>query len=269
MRTPSPFKCRCGEGRNKDKAECWRCHRLAHGRLRNFKTATCGCGQPMHEMAKQCFACYDVARRSPLSVTCGCGAPKSKVAEKCAKCDAALRHERRRRLTCRACGKAFYRKSIGRRNKGLYCTRACAFTDHQAWRSAKQLKQPMPPKPRQRCIICGSECLGRRTKRCSEECEKEYARRWQRSFDATKKKCEPTICPSCGETFVPVYGSKRRIYCSDLCGRGLRKYGFGKWAALTVAERNALAPVVAGLKAMNRAAFLANGGTIHPREGRV
>jgi hypothetical protein len=55
--------------------------------------------------------------------------------------------------TCVGCARTFQRK-LGGRNKGLYCTRACAYRHHDQWQvHVRSVQAPAPPTPRP-CEIC-------------------------------------------------------------------------------------------------------------------
>lgn len=73
------------------------------------------------------------------------------------------------------------------------------------------------------CQICGKEfvAMSVQTVRCSRECDKENARRkaTERATMLHNATARPTQCKWCGEIFTPEYGSKKRVYCSDECGK--------------------------------------------------
>lgn len=81
-----------------------------------------------------------------------------------------------------------------------------------AWRNRKRkTKQP------KHCKICGEELLDNRDAYCSDGCRKEKARRDNYSLNKAKKVLKARTCKECGSLFVPEYGNKRRIFCSNKC----------------------------------------------------
>jgi 5-methylcytosine-specific restriction endonuclease McrA len=72
------------------------------------------------------------------------------------------------------------------------------------------------------CRICGEECKGRSSVYCSDECIEENNRRRCYVCDKAKKVLRQRKCRGCGKIFIPEYGNKKHIFCSNKCGR---KYG--------------------------------------------
>jgi hypothetical protein len=127
--------------------------------------------------------------------------------------------ERRRRLylrTCVGCGVSFMKRP--NRNKGLYCSRACAWSDPN-WRM--QLREERRAKRIVRQDERRAESIRRRSKALAESQARRaaaYANLLQ-TMKAERAKVraarEPKPCPECGQAFVPFHG--RRQYCSDAC----------------------------------------------------
>lgn len=71
------------------------------------------------------------------------------------------------------------------------------------------------------CEICGAEFVGLtpQSRRCSIECDKEYARQRAKAYNNALfvKLAKPRICKWCGNKFIPEYGCKKRAYCSVEC----------------------------------------------------
>lgn len=144
--------------------------------------------------------------------------------------------------TCLRCGKQFSnRRGIDKRKKNpvqMFCSRECAgeykhehkptcpicgrrhdgISGEPCCRCKK--KAAAEAKLHRVCDICGAEFVGVAA-RCSNECNKEYARREARNRDKTmfEKSVKETTCRWCGKVFTPEYGSKRRSYCSEECSR--------------------------------------------------
>lgn len=111
---------------------------------------------------------------------------------------------------CKQCGKKFKPK---RGDRTTFCSRACA----HAWQKAHA--RPKPEKVEQHCAVCRRALPAGARKLCSEECRREYKRRYAAAFDRRKKRSVTRRCPECRQQFVPEYGDKHRKFCSDECGR--------------------------------------------------
>lgn len=110
---------------------------------------------------------------------------------------------------CKQCGKEFI---MVRHSKGLFCSYRC--------RGKYRSEQPRKPKqkPVKYCKICGVEIV--RGVYCGDECRKEKARRESRKHNEIKmlnKTTKERLCKECGNPFKSEYGSKRRVFCSDIC----------------------------------------------------
>lgn len=145
--------------------------------------------------------------------------------------------------TCIGCGKGFQRK-VGARNKGLYCSRACAFTDPSGYYQRNAIK-PLPICPdcgstrlRQNrycgsclvkrkyryCVACAKLMLRNgKSKTCSPQCRKQATpkgdqRRPVRVYQRT--------CGPCGQSFLAK--RSRQAACSR-CAKRIARRGRGKY----------------------------------------
>ena len=154
-------------------------------------------------------------------------------------------------FTCQRCGKVYVAKE---KNRDKYCSRTCAFADIGAWRRKDAVEMAS-------CLACGAEfrkldgvfnykycspaChVTAETKACvvcqqdfiplthgmtcSPECRAEYARRRAREIEIEKhrRKAKVCTCKVCGVKFCPLYGTKKRLFCSDKCAiKGRVSYG--------------------------------------------
>lgn len=139
----------------------------------------------------------------------------------------------RKNHNCQYCGKDFMPKGSDRTT---FCSRECAFewrrqvgfeitcvlcgqlftsgmvisTKCQSCKDAEIL-------PMSECEICGQPCNRRDAKTCSDECRKVRASRRRRVQSESKKELRPRECSHCKQEFIPEYGNKRRVFCSDKC----------------------------------------------------
>jgi hypothetical protein len=154
-------------------------------------------------------------------------------------CSVKCRDERRRRLvlgrkpapkkpecTCRNCGKAYIPKVSDRKT---YCSRTCYFEDKRA-----KPKLVMNPLLLSNCIQCGKQIVSVRRIRsiCSEECHKKQESVRAHEKAKSKKDVSERPCKGCGTPFTPVYGVKRRMFCTPACAlkhhRKDRRIKYGK-----------------------------------------
>jgi predicted nucleic acid-binding Zn ribbon protein len=110
---------------------------------------------------------------------------------------------------CKYCGKDFYPKGYDR---VTYCSRECAFGYRKARPKIKEMTYF-------KCITCGLEFKGRRSKRYCNECKKIRDR--LRMFN--KNTAKSRHCKQCGTLFVPEYKSSNYTYCSSKCKRKASK----------------------------------------------
>lgn len=200
----------------------------------------CSCGAKLKVFASSCRvqsrcpACARKARVRKLR-------PAGTLAHKCVcvECGAEFRatHQRKtcsaeclektlaRRITrarkCEACGREFRKKS---NTKGLFCSVKC----RGIWRSSVIIHDGkysrnyrpvyfgpcevcgcfVPTNKRQR--ICSTNCA--ETRRKTAACE--YHARTVRAQAIPKLERK---CSECGMAFTPIYGDKRKRFCSDKC----------------------------------------------------
>ena len=82
-------------------------------------------------------------------------------------------------------------------------------------------RQKIPTPRLLNCRVC-AEVLpqsGFRVAFCGENCRKQYARDYARrcSVVATSSKRSERNCQECQSIFTPMYGDKRRSFCSSIC----------------------------------------------------
>lgn len=147
-----------------------------------------------------------------------CGGPCYRGSCQCRKC--ALDSWRRPNCRCKHCGKEYIPKKFDRTT---FCSRECFYAwDREHGRPGRRVVKP-EPKPILDCVVCGRSTGKRNAKTCSEECRMEYRRQCERTRDKENHDELPRRCKHCGVMFVPEYGNKRRIFCSDRCARSASK----------------------------------------------
>jgi 5-methylcytosine-specific restriction endonuclease McrA len=104
---------------------------------------------------------------------------------------------------------------------GKYCSRDCAFADPN-WRGAADRKAEMAAVREAcmlPCVVCGGSVrrVGARQRACSDSCRLIYSRRMSRDASAAKKVIRERACRECKRPFTPIYGDKRRAFCSHFC----------------------------------------------------
>lgn len=69
------------------------------------------------------------------------------------------------------------------------------------------------------CVICSNEFhpIHPDQKTCSDECKKEEQRRCAYERNKAKKELNAHKCKECGRMFIPEYGDKKKIFCSEYC----------------------------------------------------
>lgn len=170
-----------------------------------------------------------------------CGASIDRLATRCKACYERTRpHQHNRdRHACRGCGDMFTPKHTG--NKGLYCSRECAFANKDQWLAPRLVLTPERKKHKlaaierskayQRKLLEKPGLHQRVWFRECDKCRKPYVatRSNQRhcSTECSKHELLPIEarhCASCGGEFISSRPSK--LYCSDRCrpDRGLRKF---------------------------------------------
>lgn len=151
------------------------------------------------------------------------GAPVSALGKTKAQYRAAI--QARRTHVCLGCNKEYVSKRRHSTEGHKYCSRECAFATRAS--NAKPIYSPVRFNT---CIVCSSKWVTRRktVSWCSDRCGREVANR--KSKKHARVKHQATIkkrqCKECLIPFVPVYGNKNRLYCSDICGaRHARRNG--------------------------------------------
>lgn len=127
---------------------------------------------------------------------------------------------------CPVCGDSILSAPEGRPRK--YCSQRCG----QLSRAVKNRKHFSE----RDCAICGAlfTPTSPQNRLCSDECRREYARRYMLRRDSAKKVLRERECRECGRLFVAEYGNKRRVYCSEVClFRTSKRVAKGKRKALT------------------------------------
>lgn len=122
---------------------------------------------------------------------------------------------------CKLCNRTYRPKRHGALT---FCSRECSF----AWQGTvgagitaeKRLYSRWSSRAKSTtpCRVCSKPIAGQ-SQCCSEECRRIWTRRYGRAFSISKDDRDrlPRPCRECGTVFEPVYGDKRRIYCSDAC----------------------------------------------------
>lgn len=106
--------------------------------------------------------------------------------------------------------------------------KACRAASRRQYRVKQPKKQPKRPELNGHlCKVCGTELVGQQQNVCRDgECHREWARRYNRALEADRKPMKVRNCKECGNEFVPEYGNKRRVFCSDTClHRWTRRHG--------------------------------------------
>ena len=135
-------------------------------------------------------------------------------------------------IACPICGKMF-KPYMDRGKEKKYCSMGCTKLSKWIGKSCGVFFIT--------CRICGKVSTRRVANSAdicsSDECRKEYARRIERERGKREfeNSAKPRRCKECGNVFVPEYGSKRRVFCSEDCAYENRKMHKGK---VSKAKRN-------------------------------
>jgi 5-methylcytosine-specific restriction endonuclease McrA len=124
--------------------------------------------------------------------------------------------------TCaRACIRAVWR--VATRMGGLSHLRRLSLATSRALgaRRNDMPRQKIPTPRLLNCRVC-AEVLpqsGFRVAFCGDDCRKQYARDYARRCNvvATSSKRSERNCQECQSIFTPIYGDKRRSFCSAIC----------------------------------------------------
>ncbi len=136
---------------------------------------------------------------------------------------------------CQICSQPITRQIRKSRDSGRCCSRACGFElmrhERSAARSARlaKLAEIRSANRQRQCLQCGGTFEGPvNAKFCSQQCQ-------VRSRAPKKVQCS---CRECGITFLPDYGDKRRVFCSETCSkRHLQRVSKGVERAQTYGAR--------------------------------
>lgn len=127
---------------------------------------------------------------------------------------------------CEVFGIPFLSRPRRHKDANRCCSRECGFELQRRERAAARFKRhgvdgEYSPIWFRLCRGCGKPFGARRKNRlqCSEECDREYARRnsveWSRSKSSRDGKA--AVCKECRKPYVIQYGLKLRDYCSHQC----------------------------------------------------
>ena len=115
---------------------------------------------------------------------------------------------------CQVCSQPITRRIRKSHDSGRCCSRACGFEMMRRERSASRtarlarLAEARKIERQRQCIECGGVFEAQASAEfCSYLCS-------ARSKAARKAEC---TCQECGSTFLPAYGDKRRVFCSETC----------------------------------------------------
>lgn len=212
-------------------------------------TRRCACGNPLkvfvssgrtantcsEACARKTYPDYHSKPQRPNHPCADCGKPVWSASVRCKPCHAAAREITD--AVCKGCGKTFKPKHGGH-NKGLYCSRECAWS-HMVGPLHPQFKADKPA-PFSRvyfntCKQCGKEWTAKRKSAlCSRACSLAFNCMVALARNVAKVGDKPTrSCECCGASFKSGYGDKKRRFCSDECGlRFARRVGKAKRRAI-------------------------------------
>lgn len=143
--------------------------------------------------------------------------------------------------TCTGCGAGFT-ANIGTRNKGLYCSRQCAFSHKAtAWNLGRRSKpeqslityahcaecaQVFAKRQRSHKSVCSAKCFNSRANRSAAE----YQRRTRNLTHPRKEHvatCQNVRCSAIFSQHVRT-GQPRQKFCSHRCARSVASHAYGK-----------------------------------------
>lgn len=139
--------------------------------------------------------------------------------------------------TCKGCGVKYMPKQA---NRDKYCSRQCAFANKAMSHYVRNGNEYDRPSAYTRvyfkaCEQCGKGFVAKDIKklRCSDRCYKSLNNNRSREYSKKKSIKLERVCKCCGVIFIPVYGDKKSIHCSEECKkRRLRSIGKAKRRAL-------------------------------------
>lgn len=225
---------------------------------RQRELAVCGCGAAKSPTAVSCRACYWAPRRRRyLTKPCAyCGFEFTRRIERdqpkfcgdaCARAAQQARKIAIRTKTCSGCGIVFNCGHLGgkrRKQKKLYCTRACWRLHGVMPPGRKSPPRAKPPKPARVCVVCGAERPKFRLKYCSDACV-------QAAHTHDPKPCHPLVdvCLYCDSPLAATRNG--RMFCSKRCSKRMRKYT-RFWSGLNPDAKREMALAASALKKLNR-----------------
>lgn len=119
------------------------------------------------------------------------------------------RAKKRAERTCPTCHVVF----AGTGLRQVYCSRACVPVRRKdaTWPAIADRRHPACRLWVRSCTTCGQVFTSRTSrKRCSSRCD---------AVAHAAKLVVTVSCPECGSLFTPVYGDKRRQWCSVACSK--------------------------------------------------
>lgn len=199
MGGPGSGGARIGSGKKPRPLEAWLEIAVARAALREVRDRLA------NRRPRACVQCGNTYTTATPRVTC------SPACERNRKAALAESMRTTSRRVCIGCGEPFVRK-IGKRNKGLYCTRTCAANHNRPARPAP------PPRPMRPLVVCPCGALvppdppNRLRRYCSPACVLEANRAGARA------KPRSFVCRICRRA-ITTRGDKRRLFCSPRCNK--------------------------------------------------
>lgn len=154
---------------------------------------------------------------------------------------------------CIGCGRVF----LSDRRVTVYCSKTCSSNNRPDVRAKRQRQAEATVRHRASfrlaCEVCRQPmtAITKTQRLCSEPCRAEDARRRSQVVAARQKEVAGKVvareCQECGGKFMTVYGTSRRTFCSDRCGRRfarrlrrrrLRAGVAGRYSPLMIFERD-------------------------------
>lgn len=199
------------------------------------RLACVGCGHLLgifsgQRPGRRCPACAAIGRRGKKnkpagpSIPCAdCGALVWRGTKRCAQCERARRPSKNRTpRECAGCRVTFTPKKTG--NKGLYCSRSCAFTHAAKWiKNGEPKREPKPQFCRvyfPSCRFCRCAFTARHAARmvCSDRCAADQAKTSSAARTVANRAAIKRACRCCEKMFTPQHQANER-FCSDECKR--------------------------------------------------
>lgn len=227
LRWRGPTRCRvCAGIARRDNPSV-----LAH--IGRGQCTDCGC--PVTAKATRCRRCAGKQRVKPPelkfkspqrpSASCiSCGASVWRGTQRCRACHVSLVGSGAKEKICVGCGATFRRtRKVG--DKGLYCSRGCAYSHQHEWNHKQEKKPAFSRVFFPSCQNCSSAFTARRkgVQCCSEACadallaakgEAHLAR--LRAKSAALRAATKLTCKCCGRSFKPK-SNLREKYCGKTC----------------------------------------------------